>query len=372
MAFTLVTGQIFSQVSNHWAASASAAAKSLPNAAAAGNIVVVVASIGDANEDVLSIDDNGTTVYARAHRQSDATTGNVLETWYGIAAGAGAGQGVVVTKEGATDNGEDAIVIFEFAGNDLTQATLQTNGAATASTTTHDSGSVTPGTAANLLIAVSRGSDREWSVDADFTTVIDNARTTVAYKIQAANTAQSYTVTSDVGGFAVLSIVAFKGATAGGAYTVTADQGSYALTGQDVALNRGRTLTAEQGTYSLIGSVGLVDLSMVAAQGSYTLTGQAVNLLHAFRITAAQGAYALTGQSAILLYSGAPTASPNPRWFPLPLGKELNWLRRYAGLQAAAIAEANAAGDWAKFKLYGNIAIDVHSVPGYPRPNYTN
>jgi hypothetical protein len=214
-AVTLVSGQTFSQVTNHWAASASAAAKDLPAPATAGNLIVVIASIGDANEDVLTIDDAGTTTFARARRESDSTTGNVLEIWWGIAAGASAGQDVVVTKEGATDNGEDAIVIWEFAGNDPTQASLQTNGQPTASTTTHDSGSVTPGTANNVLVAISRGSDRAWTVDADFTTVIDNGRTTVAYKIQSANTAQSYTATSDTAGFAVVAIVAFKGVDAG-------------------------------------------------------------------------------------------------------------------------------------------------------------
>lgn len=211
MAVTHV--QQFVEVTNHWAASATSAAKDLPVAATTGNLIVVIASIGDGagEDDVLSIDDAGTTVYARANRQGDATTGNVLEIWWGIAAGASAGQDVAITKEGSSDNGEDAIIILEFAGNDGTQSSLSVNGATTSSVTSHDSGSVTPGTANNVIVAISRGSDREWTVDTDFTTIIDNARTTAAYKIQSSNTAQSYTATSDVAGFAVLNIVAFKG-----------------------------------------------------------------------------------------------------------------------------------------------------------------
>lgn len=223
MAVTLVSGQTFTQVTNHWVSSATSAGKTLPSAATTGNLIVVVASIGDGagTDDVLSIDDAGTTTYARGRREADATTGNVLEIWWGIAAGTNPGTGVTITKEGATDNGEDLIALFEFAGNDGTQASLSTNGAATSGTTSHDSGSVTPGTADNVLIAISRGSDRVWTVDADFTSVLANTRTTLAYKIQSSDTAQSYTATSDIGGFCVLNLVAFKGAAGGAAVPKT-------------------------------------------------------------------------------------------------------------------------------------------------------
>lgn len=62
--------------------------------------------------------------------------------------------------------------------------------------------------------------------------------------------------------------------------------------------------------------------------------------------------------------------SATPRWVPMELALRLSWLRRYEGLRAAALAEANGSGLWAKFALYRNVKIDVHSVPGYPRPSW--
>lgn len=59
-----------------------------------------------------------------------------------------------------------------------------------------------------------------------------------------------------------------------------------------------------------------------------------------------------------------------PRWMPMELALKLSWLRRYEGMRAAALAEANASALWAKFALYRNVRVDVHSVPGYPRPNW--
>lgn len=64
------------------------------------------------------------------------------------------------------------------------------------------------------------------------------------------------------------------------------------------------------------------------------------------------------------------TLSANPRWFPLVLAARLSWLRRYTGLAAAAATEAAGTAGWAKPKLYGNIEVDVHSVPSYQRPGW--
>ena len=62
--------------------------------------------------------------------------------------------------------------------------------------------------------------------------------------------------------------------------------------------------------------------------------------------------------------------SAAPRWFPLPLGSRLSWLRRYTGLEAAAVVEAQGSALWARYTLFRNVEIDVHSVPGYPRPGW--
>lgn len=66
----------------------------------------------------------------------------------------------------------------------------------------------------------------------------------------------------------------------------------------------------------------------------------------------------------------ASTLAVYPRWLPLILAEALCWLRRYSGLRAAAITEAGGAATWAKYGSFRNVKVDVHSVPGYPRPNW--
>lgn len=62
--------------------------------------------------------------------------------------------------------------------------------------------------------------------------------------------------------------------------------------------------------------------------------------------------------------------SVTPRWMPMELALRLSWLRRYTGLRAAALAEAAGSALWAKYTFFRNVKVDVHSVPGYPRPNW--
>lgn len=222
MAVTLVSGQTLVDVGDHWPSGTVSAAKDLPAPATAGNLIVVGVRVGDGagTGSVSSIDDLGTTTYALAKAQQDTGSGTYIEWWRGIAAGASAGQDIVVTISGAAPSADNFIVAMEFAGNDATQASLSTNGVNTTGVTSHDSGSVTPGTADNVIVAMSSGSSREWTNDADFTNLLDNNRSLVSYKIQSSNTAQSFTATSDIGGGAAMAIVAFKGAAGGGGATI--------------------------------------------------------------------------------------------------------------------------------------------------------
>lgn len=217
-AVTLVSGQTFTEVADHWGASTSSGAKDLPVAATTGNLIVVaiVYFDGAGTQNVTGIDDAGTTTFSLARQTKNTSVGLVVEIWSGIAAGTNSGQDVVVTVQSIASSANHFIGLVEFAGNDADQSSLSVNGANTASVTSHDSGSVTPGVADNVIIGMSSGSNRTWTNDADFTNVLVNGRTVFSYKIQSANTAQSFTVTSDTNAFAGLAIVAFKGAAGGG------------------------------------------------------------------------------------------------------------------------------------------------------------
>lgn len=211
--------QLTPSVAAHWTTGGNAPVD-LPVAATSGNLITVEVAFGDGAgvATVSSVDDAGTTSYACERTQGDTAQGVVVAICWGIAAGAGAGTDVVVTWSTTGSSADDMIAVQEWAGNDATQASLSDNGANTAAATSHDSGSVTPGTTDNVLIAVSRGSSRSWTMDADFTSMLVNNRTTLGYRLQSSDTAGSYTVLSDIAGFADLAIVAFKGtASASGA-----------------------------------------------------------------------------------------------------------------------------------------------------------
>lgn len=217
------------------------------------------------------------------------------------------------------------------------------------------------------------GSDFNFTAEAGWTGTVQNIGATnvqggSAYKIGADTSPAMTADTSYKYGASLAVEIKFAAA---GAYTLVADQGSYALTGQSAGALKGFLVSAAQGAYTLLGSTGLVDLTSAAAQGAYALTGQAASLVRAFGVAAAQGVLTLSGQAVSLLHAGASTPSAYPKWFPLVLAKHLPWLRNYAGLTAAAIAEADGAAGWAKRGVVTHIIyVDVHSVPGYPRPGY--
>lgn len=211
--------QQMDEVGAFWATGTSPA-RSLPAPALVGSRIAVVTSFGDGGgtANVTAISDAGGTEYTRCKRQGDATIGCTLEEWSGIATSVNAGQNVVVVQSASGASADDALGIYEIGNPAPAQVfdATNTNGASTASVTVHDSGNVTPGTVDSVIIAISRGSNRVWTPDADFINNLTNGRTTLGYRQQAAIAATSYTVGSDSAAFACLAIVAFDAATGTG------------------------------------------------------------------------------------------------------------------------------------------------------------
>jgi hypothetical protein len=171
------------------------------------------------------------------------------------------------------------------------------------------------------------------------------------------------------------------------------------MQGQDVTLQLGSgyTLAVDHAQLAMQGQEVLFALSVVGSHAELALQGQDVGLLAAnsFSLTvdhaqlamqgqdiglsytgnyalAVEHAYlAFAGSNVVLSYSGLVLAVYR-RWFPLPLAERLSWLRRYSTMHADAISEAAGASNWARYTLYRNVEVDIHSVPGYPRRNYTN
>lgn len=218
MAILLVQSAVSTGGVDPWAGATTNTPFDLPAPATAGNLIIVGHRIGDGagSGTVSTIAEAGTTAYARARNQQNATLGVYLELWWGIAAGASAGQDIVSTITANGSSTDNYIFALEFSGNTALQSGIQVNGANISNLMSHDSGSVTPATAANVIVGMSTGGSAEWINDADFTTVLDNSRSIVGYRIQAAATAQPWTITSDINRFSALAIAAFDG-TAGGA-----------------------------------------------------------------------------------------------------------------------------------------------------------
>lgn len=121
-------------------------------------------------------------------------------------------------------------------------------------------------------------------------------------------------------------------------------------------------------TFEAVGSLptGLSLSSAGVLSGTPTVeavtTGLVIRATDSNTATADSNAFNITVADVVL--------SATPRWMPMELALRLSWLRRYEGLRAAAVAEATGSGLWAKFTLFRNVKVDVHSVPGYSRPSW--
>lgn len=135
--------------------------------------------------------------------------------WYGISTGSVTG--VTVTASGAT--ADDACVAYaEFSGHASDQSGATNNGSANDNVTTHNSGSVTPATANNVVVSGAMRTSATWTEDGAFTLVSSaDAGCHLAYLTQTAATAQEYNSSSDINRYSVIRVGAFSGDSGGGA-----------------------------------------------------------------------------------------------------------------------------------------------------------
>lgn len=211
----LVSGQTVNQTSPDWSGDGIAAPESLPSVATAGNLIIVAVLSANGSRFVDSIDDDGTTSYTKLDTGGNPQAGDAgsIEQWFGIAAGAGAGQNIVVTLSGASaDSGFISISEFDQANAD--QSGRTDNGAAVAGGTTHNSGDVTPAGSNNVVVACQSRTNGDWTEDTDFTFTLSTSMFKVGY-ISNAVGATGYNTSSGDNEFSVMRIGAYVGAAAG-------------------------------------------------------------------------------------------------------------------------------------------------------------
>jgi hypothetical protein len=191
---------------------------SLPSAATAGSLIACAVTLDVSNLTVSSIDDDGTTSYSVIQNTDGAGGAGDSFVYYGIAAGASAGTNITVTLSASTANTTVTHTCAEFSGANASQAGATVNGAkfTGGTTTNHASGSVTPAQNSDNVVFVSlRGSNGDYTSDADYTSLLANTRNVIAYRLNVSG-ADEYIATSLAGEDTTIAIAAFDGDGGGG------------------------------------------------------------------------------------------------------------------------------------------------------------
>jgi len=159
-----------------------------PGALTAGNLVVVTFMSGD-NRSLTSM--TGTTTTFTAPTPVDGGFGRLF---FGRAIAGGADTTVTIVLSGAEGNATD-VCFAEFSGAAADQSATTENGTYT-SATTHDSGSVTPPTAVNVVVAFTVHGNGDFTYDSGFTEIEPGANKFFGYILQTSATAQEINHTS--------------------------------------------------------------------------------------------------------------------------------------------------------------------------------
>lgn len=147
---------------------------------------------------------------------NNASAGYNASQWKVIASGSDTT--VTITLSGANGSSDSTICFAEFSGAASDQSGSTANGASNSTTTTHNSGSVTPPTADNVVVSTIYISGGTWTPDGAFTDVTTGqAIAKFAYKLQTAADAEEYNATTNVNRFTAMRVGAFAGASSGSA-----------------------------------------------------------------------------------------------------------------------------------------------------------
>lgn len=178
-----------------------------PAALTNGSLAII--TVGTDIRTVSSIAGTATTYTINGVNTNNATAGFNNSLWKAIAAGSDTT--TTITLSGTT--ADFAFVCFAlFSGNDSDQSGSVANGASFDAATAHNSGSVTPPTANNVVVAAMRRTAGTWTEDAAFTHVsAANADFYFGYRVQTSATAQESNQTSVDAEYSAMRIGAFAG-----------------------------------------------------------------------------------------------------------------------------------------------------------------
>lgn len=186
------------------------------NTIASGNLVVLFVATNIRTVSTIT-GTNLTSMVRHVQSSFNPNSNDIGDLWQGISTGSVTS--VTITLSGATSDNA-CVGYVELSGENADQSGATGNSAVPAGTTTHDSGSVTPPTADNVIVAAAMRNNATWTDDGAFTMVsAANANCMMGYILQSSATAQEFNSTSDINRDSVMVIGAFAGEGGGPAPT---------------------------------------------------------------------------------------------------------------------------------------------------------
>lgn len=183
-----------------------------PSAVSSGNLVVFTGM--NESRSISTITGTNITYSISGLNRNQAGAGYQESQWKGVATGSVTSSQVVISGAGAPDN---CICFYEFTGTQTDQSGATTNGSVNNAVTAHNSGSVTPPTADNVVVASTYISGNDATQDGAFTQLTTgNTSFFSGYILQSAATAQENNVTTVGSRYSAMSISAFAGTAGGG------------------------------------------------------------------------------------------------------------------------------------------------------------
>lgn len=186
-----------------------------PAALTSGSLAVM--SVSAENRVVSSISGTGASFAINGVNTNSAGLSRNISLWYAVTTSGGTT--ATITISGAT-SATASVCFAEFSGNSSDQSGATANGSDTeGGTASFTSGSVTPPTADNVVVAATDRTTTSapgWSEDGAFTMVSSADQTySFGYLIQTSATAQTYDMLSVDNEYAIMRIGAFAGTTSG-------------------------------------------------------------------------------------------------------------------------------------------------------------
>lgn len=196
-------------------------------AATVGNRAYVFFGVGGSSRSVTSVTDDGGNTYALVTDGAQAATVESVgsnECWcYAANVGTAATQ-ITITLSSAYAGADASIVIVEVSGQAAASPDEDVAVGTTVAATSHTVGNVTLAAADGMLLSYMYGSTGAYTLDADFTSIVNASQHVAGYDQLAASGTYDCTNTSPGSESLLMMLIAVKAETAGGSVTKTPAQ----------------------------------------------------------------------------------------------------------------------------------------------------